>query len=39
MKTNPNLKVYLNGGYFDLATPFFCGRLRDAPLADTGQPQ
>jgi carboxypeptidase C (cathepsin A) len=23
MKTNPNLKVYLNGGYFDLATPFF----------------
>ena len=23
MKINPNLKVYLNGGYFDLATPFF----------------
>jgi carboxypeptidase C (cathepsin A) len=23
MKTNPNLKVYLNGGYFDLATPFY----------------
>ncbi len=23
MKTNPNLKVMLNGGYFDLATPFF----------------
>jgi carboxypeptidase C (cathepsin A) len=23
MKTNPNLKVYLNGGYYDLATPFF----------------
>jgi carboxypeptidase C (cathepsin A) len=23
MKTNPNLKVMMNGGYFDLATPFF----------------
>ena len=23
MKTNPHLKVYLNGGYYDLATPFF----------------
>lgn len=23
MKTNPNLKVYLNGGYYDLATPYF----------------
>jgi carboxypeptidase C (cathepsin A) len=23
MKQNPNLKVQLNGGYFDLATPFF----------------
>jgi carboxypeptidase C (cathepsin A) len=23
MKTNPNLKVQLNGGYYDLATPFF----------------
>lgn len=23
MKTNPNLKVFLNGGYYDLATPFF----------------
>jgi carboxypeptidase C (cathepsin A) len=23
MKTNPNLKVLLNGGYYDLATPFF----------------
>ena len=23
MKTNPNLKVMLNGGYYDLATPFF----------------
>ena len=23
MKTNPDLKVFLNGGYYDLATPFF----------------
>ena len=23
MKTNPGLKVYLNGGYYDLATPYF----------------
>lgn len=23
MKTDPNLKVYVNGGYYDLATPFF----------------
>jgi carboxypeptidase C (cathepsin A) len=23
MKTNPNLKVMVNGGYYDLATPFF----------------
>jgi len=25
MKTNPNLKVLLNGGYYDLATPFYEG--------------
>jgi carboxypeptidase C (cathepsin A) len=25
MKRNPNLKVQLNAGYFDLATPFFQG--------------
>jgi carboxypeptidase C (cathepsin A) len=25
MKLNPNLKVQLNAGYFDLATPFFQG--------------
>lgn len=25
MKYNPNLKILLNGGYFDLATPFFEG--------------
>jgi carboxypeptidase C (cathepsin A) len=23
MKTNPGLKVFLNGGYYDLATPFY----------------
>jgi carboxypeptidase C (cathepsin A) len=26
MKFNPKLKVMLNGGYFDLATPFFAAR-------------
>ncbi len=26
MKYNPNLKVMLNGGYFDLATPYFAAR-------------
>ena len=26
MKYNPRLKVMLNGGYFDLATPYFAGR-------------
>jgi carboxypeptidase C (cathepsin A) len=25
MKRNPNLKVQLNAGYFDLATPFYQG--------------
>jgi carboxypeptidase C (cathepsin A) len=25
MKLNPNLKVQLNAGYFDLGTPFFQG--------------
>lgn len=25
LKMNPNLKIQLNGGYFDLATPFFEG--------------
>ena len=25
MKYDPNLKISLNGGYFDLATPFFQG--------------
>jgi len=26
MKYNPNLKILLNGGYFDLATPFYEGQ-------------
>ena len=25
MKYNPNLKVLLNGGYYDLATPYYEG--------------
>ena len=25
MKLNPNLKIQLNAGYFDLATPFYQG--------------
>jgi carboxypeptidase C (cathepsin A) len=25
MKTNPDLKILLNGGYYDLATPFYEG--------------
>ncbi|QCE34320.1 peptidase S10 [Acetobacteraceae bacterium] len=25
MKTNPNLKIMLNGGYYDLATPYYEG--------------
>jgi carboxypeptidase C (cathepsin A) len=26
MKQNPNLKVMVNGGYFDVSTPYFAGR-------------
>ncbi|SEI69130.1 S10 family peptidase [Frateuria terrea] len=26
MKTNPELKVFLNGGYYDLATPYFAAQ-------------
>ncbi|MES2255370.1 MAG: peptidase S10 [Pseudomonadota bacterium] len=33
MKTNPNLKVLLAGGYFDLATPYFEGRYEMQHLA------
>ena len=34
MKQNPNLKVQLNAGYFDLATPYFEGvyELRQLPI-------
>ena len=34
MKMNPNLKVMMNGGYFDLATPFFSAvyELQQLPL-------
>ncbi|HWE46860.1 MAG TPA: hypothetical protein VG407_12615 [Caulobacteraceae bacterium] len=34
MKYNPNLKIMLNGGYFDLATPFFEGiyEMRHLPI-------
>ncbi len=39
MKQNPNLKVQLNGGYYDLATPYFAAEyeLRQLPLQDTLQ--
>jgi carboxypeptidase C (cathepsin A) len=34
MKLNPNLKVQLNGGYYDLATPYFAAvyELRQLPI-------
>jgi len=34
MNQNPNLKVQLNGGYFDLATPFFAAQweLQQLPM-------
>jgi carboxypeptidase C (cathepsin A) len=34
MKENPNLKVQLNGGYYDLATPYFAAvyELRQLPI-------
>ncbi|HEV7613547.1 MAG TPA: hypothetical protein VGO37_16835 [Steroidobacteraceae bacterium] len=34
MKRNPNLKVQLNGGYYDLATPYFAAvyELRQLPI-------
>ncbi len=36
MKYNPNLKVLLNSGYFDLATPFYEGiyEMRHLPIPD-----
>jgi carboxypeptidase C (cathepsin A) len=32
MKMNPRLKVMVNGGYFDLATPFYAARYEDKHL-------
>lgn len=32
MKTNPKLKVLVNGGYYDLATPFFSAQYEDKHL-------
>ncbi|WP_348261536.1 peptidase S10 [Telmatobacter sp. DSM 110680] len=32
MKTNPHLKVMLNGGYYDLATPFFAAQYEEKHL-------
>lgn len=32
MKTNPRLKVMVNGGYYDLATPFFTAEYEDKHL-------
>src|SRR5580698_4222140 len=39
MKQNPNLKVQLNGGYYDLATPYFAAEyeLRQLPIQDSLQ--
>jgi carboxypeptidase C (cathepsin A) len=36
MKTNPRMKVFLAGGYFDLATPFFEGmyEMHHLPISD-----
>jgi carboxypeptidase C (cathepsin A) len=37
MKTNPNLKVMVNGGYYDLATPYFAAvyEERHLPIPDS----
>lgn len=32
MKTNPRLKVLVNGGYYDLATPYFAAEYEDKHL-------
>jgi carboxypeptidase C (cathepsin A) len=39
MKLNPNLKILVNGGYFDLVTPFFEGvyEMRHLPVSATLQ--
>jgi len=33
LKTNPRLKIMVNGGYYDLATPFFAALYEDKHLA------
>ena len=40
MKTNPNLKVFLNGGFYDLATPFFSAiyEMQHLPIQDALRP-
>ncbi len=39
MKQNPNLKIQLNGGYYDLATPYFAAvyELRQLPIQSSLQ--
>jgi carboxypeptidase C (cathepsin A) len=32
MKTNPRLKIMVNGGYYDLATPFYAAQYEDKHL-------
>lgn len=32
MKTNPDLKVFVNGGYYDLATPFYAAQYEESHL-------
>ncbi len=39
MKQNPNLKVQLNGGYYDLATPYFAAVYELRQLPDSGLAQ
>ena len=36
MKQNPDLKVMVNGGYYDVSTPYFAGRfeMRHLPIPD-----
>ena len=36
MKYNPDLRILLTGGYFDLATPYYEGWYRDAPPPNPG---
>jgi len=39
MKTDPDLKVMLNGGYYDLATPFYAAEyeMHHLPIPDSLQ--